>query len=86
MRLKKPGKSTSKAEVVSISHHGVWIYVNRTEYFLPFTDFPWFADATVSQIHNLKLLNRGHLHWPDLDVDLELESLENLEMYPLVYK
>ncbi len=86
MKLKKPGKSISKTQVVSISPYGIWLYVNGREYFLPFTDFPWFQEATISKIYNVKLLGRGHLHWPDLDVDLELESLENLEQYPLVYK
>ncbi|WP_420886735.1 DUF2442 domain-containing protein [Candidatus Kuenenia stuttgartensis] len=28
----------------------------------------------------------SHLHWPDLDIDLEIDSLENPEKYPLVYK
>ena len=27
----------------------------------------------------------GNFHWPDLDVDIELDSLDNLEAYPLVF-
>lgn len=28
----------------------------------------------------------GNLHWEDLDADIELDSLENPEDYPLVYR
>ena len=32
-------------------------------------------------------LNHGHhLHWSNLDIDLELESLNNPENYPKIYK
>ena len=36
------------------------------------------------QIHNVQLLHGFHLRWPDLDVDLHIESLNDLEKYPLV--
>jgi len=29
------------------------------------------------------LLHGFHLYWPDLDVDLEIDNLENPEKYPL---
>jgi hypothetical protein len=35
---------------------------------------------------NVRLLNRVHLHWPDLDIDLEVQSLEHPDQYPLQYK
>jgi len=28
---------------------------------------------------------KKHLHWPSLDIDLEIDSLKNLEKYPLVF-
>ena len=80
------GKSTLKTEVVNISAHGIWLYVNDKEYFLPYEDFPWFRNAKVIEIHNVKFSHNHHLHWPDLDVDLELDSLRNLEQYPLIYR
>ena len=86
MKLKNHGKSTLSAEVTQISPHGIWLLVNGTEYFLPYEDFPWFKKATIGEIHHVQL-NRGfHLRWPDLDVDLELDSLHHLEQYPLVYR
>ena len=84
MKLKNHGKSTSGAEVVQISPRGIWLLVNDTEYFLPFENFPWFQKATVEQIHHVRLLHGFHLRLLDLDVDLELGSLNHLESYPLV--
>src|SRR3990172_12634986 len=86
MRSKTSGKSTSVAEVLNISLHGIWLHVRRREYFLGFDEHPWFQEARVSEIHNVRLLRGHHLHWPDLDVDLELESLEHPERYPLMYR
>ena len=48
-------------------------------------EFPWFKNAPAISIFNVKLLHIKHLHWPDLDVDLDLDSLANLESYPLIY-
>jgi len=80
------GKNTSKVEVENISRHGIWLLVKGQEYFLPNKDFPWFKDAKLSDIYNVKLIHGEHLHWPNLDVDLEIESLRNRAQYPLVYK
>jgi len=71
--------------VLNISKHGLWLLVHQDEYFLPFESFPWFEDASVSSILNVELPQQHHLYWPDLDVDLELESIESPEEYPLMY-
>jgi len=84
MISKKHGKSTSKAEVLGVSSNGLWILVLDKEYFLPYKDFPWFKKANVEEVFNLILLKKKYLQWPELDVDLELNSLENLEQYPLI--
>jgi hypothetical protein len=51
---------------------------------VPFKDFPWFQDATVRQIANVLLPSPHHLYWPDLDIDLAVESIEHPERFPLV--
>jgi hypothetical protein len=79
------GKNISAVEVSNISQHGIWLLVKGKEYFLPYREFPWFRTAKISQIFDVQLNHSHHLHWPALDVDLELKSLENLENYPLVY-
>ena len=86
MKSQKRGKVTSVAEVQNVSKTGIWVFVDGAEYFLSYKDYPWFKDATVSQIYNLKMVRGHHLHWPDIDVDLELESLKHPEKYPLTYK
>lgn len=86
MKSGTAGKNTSETEVLNISKHGLWLFLNGREYFLSFESFPWFKDANVSSILNVTLLHGHHLYWPDLDVDLEVESLGSPEKYPLVYK
>ena len=86
MKSSAVGKSISRAEVQDISQHGLWLYVKGREYLLPFKHYPWFRDAKVAEIQNVQLLHGMHLHWPDLDVDLELESLQSPDKYPLIYQ
>jgi hypothetical protein len=80
------GRLTSAVEVTNISKHGFWILIHDREMFLPFKQFPWFKDAAVGAILNVKLAGPDHLHWPDLDVDLSVESIDHPEQFPLVSK
>jgi len=73
-------------EVTNICKHGFWVLLRDQEHFLPFSEFPWFEAAPVVKILNLQLVSENHLHWPDLDVDLEVDSILNPEQYPLVSK
>lgn len=85
-KSKKLGKNTSAlAEIQNISNKGIWILINDQEFFMPFKEFPWFLTATIEQIYNLEFFHGNHLHWPSLDVDIELESLKHLDAYPLKY-
>ncbi|MFH1612868.1 MAG: DUF2442 domain-containing protein [bacterium] len=85
MKSRITGKSTSKVEVLNISKYGFWLMINQNEYFLPFSNFPWFKNANISSILNVELSQPHHLYWPDLDVDLERESIESPEKYLLIY-
>jgi len=85
MKSSPLGKNTSEVEVLNISSHGIWLYVAGEEYFLPYKDYPWFKGTKVEDIIDVKILHSHHLHWPRLDVDLELESLKYLDHYPLKY-
>lgn len=85
-KSKKPGTNISTAEVQNISKHGIWILVDDKEFFLSFTQYPWFYNATISQIYDLKYQRGKHLRWKSLDVDLDIESLKHPEAYPLQYK
>ena len=80
------GAATSQAEVSNISTHGVWVFLGDREVFLPFTDFPWFRNAPVAEVLKVERPQAHHLYWPDLDVDLHLDSIEHPEAYPLISK
>ena len=84
MRSEQPGTRTSAPEVTNVSKHGLWLLLDERELFLPFRYFPWFADATIAQLSNVERPLPHHLHWPDLDVDLHVESIEVPDAYPLV--
>ncbi|MFH0775727.1 MAG: DUF2442 domain-containing protein [bacterium] len=85
MKLRTTGKNTSQVEVLNISKYGFWLMVDQNEYFLPFSAFPWFKNANISSILNVTLPQPHHLYWPDLDVDLEKESIKSPEKYSLIY-
>ena len=92
MKFATVGESTSKAtnqssaEVTNISKTGLWVLLNdEEELFLAFDDFPWFRNATIGQITHLEAPgDGGRLHWPELDIDLSVESIRNPENFPLV--
>ena len=70
--------------VTSISEHGFWLLLDNRELFVPFEEFPWFKAASVSAILNVEWPQPHHLYWPDLDVDLAVESIAYPEKYPLL--
>ncbi len=80
------GTSTSHVEVANISAPGFWLFLGDRELFVPFRELPWFADAAVSKILSVQRPQADHLFWPDLDVDLSVESIEYPERFPLKYR
>ena len=78
------GRNISPAEVTNVSVHGFWLFVGEREMFVAFEQFPWFRDASIRAITNVQLPSPHHLYWPDLDIDLAVESIEHPEKYPLV--
>ena len=86
MKSSNIGANASRPEILNISKDGIWLYAKRKEYFLPYENFPWFKDAKISDIYHVQASHRHHLYWPNLDVDLDLDSLENPDKYPLKYQ
>ena len=81
-----PGTATLKVEVTNISQHGFWLLLDGRELFLPFDEFPWFKQATIEAILRVARPAPAHLHWPALDVDLSVDSIEQPKRYPLKSK
>jgi len=86
MKSDAGGKITLEVEVTQIDKQGIWLLIGEKELFLSFENFPWFRNASVGAIHNVELVNERHLHWPDLDIDLAVESIEHPERFPLIAK
>jgi hypothetical protein len=80
------GKNTLSVEVTNISMHGLWLMAHNKELFMSYDDFPWFKNQTVESIVNVEEQAPGHFYWPDMDIDLTLESIENPKDFPLKAK
>ena len=86
MSSQRLGEHTSAVEVTHVSRYGVWLLAGDRELFMPYDDFPWFKEAPIGKILNVEEPTPGHLYWPDLDVDLGVESIEHPERFPLKAK
>jgi hypothetical protein len=78
------GNNTSGPEVTNVSQHGLWLLLEREELFLPFEQFPWFRNAPIGKVLHVEQPSTHHLYWPDLDIDLAVESIRHPERFPLV--
>jgi Protein of unknown function (DUF2442) len=78
------GSNTSAVEVTNVSPHGFWLLLGAEEIFISFEQFPWFKDAPVGKLFHVERPTEHHLYWPELDVDLAVESLSHPERFPLI--
>ena len=78
--------SEMNAEVTNISPFGIWILVNGEEFFMSYKEYPVFENAPIKVVATLEVDSIGNLHWPELDVDIEIDSLRNPESYPLIFR
>ena len=78
------GTTTSAPEVTHVSRQGLWLLLKDEELFLPFEHFPWFRQATIDQLTQVEWPAPDHLYWPQLDVDLSVESIRNPAAFPLL--
>lgn len=84
MRSTARRRNTSTVEVTNVSKHGFWLWLAEREHFLSFDHFPWFREVSIRQLCNVELPSPHHLYWPDLDVDLAVESIDSPERFPLI--
>ena len=81
-----PGAATLGVEVTHVSPHAFWLLLGDEELAVPFADFPWFKQATIEQLSDVQRPTADHLYWPQLDVDLAVESVRNPGAFPMVSK
>jgi hypothetical protein len=79
-----PGTNLSTAEVTHVSIHGFWLLLGDEELLVPFSEFPWFRQATIEQLTTIEWPSPDHLNWPLLDVDLSVACIRHREEFPLV--
>ncbi|MBK6657211.1 MAG: DUF2442 domain-containing protein [Proteobacteria bacterium] len=80
------GTPTSAVEVTNVSGYGIWLLAGDEELFLSYEDFPWFQEAPIGKVANVTEPAPGHYYWPDLDIDLGLETIRHPERFPLKAK
>ena len=79
-----PGTVTLGVELTNVSAHCFWLLLGDEELAVPFSEFPWFKQATIEQLGEVQRPTEDHLYWPGLDIDLSVESIRNPENFPLV--
>lgn len=72
------------AEVTNVSQHCFWLLLGDEELAVPFADFPWFKKASIEQLADVQRPSEDHLYWPQIDVDLSVQSIRNPGEFPLV--
>lgn len=79
-----PGTVISAPELTHVSKHGFWLLLADEEILVPFEQFPWFRHASIDQLTRIEWPTPDHLYWPELDIDLSLESIRRPEAFPLL--
>jgi hypothetical protein len=80
-----PEKSLEQGQITSIEQDGFWLLTNEEEFFVPFERYPGFQKARIDQIFLFEGDDEA-FHWPELDIDIELEALRHPEKYPLIFR
>lgn len=73
--------SENKTCYLGSTNEGISILVHGKEYFLKYTDFPWFEYCTPLEMREITADKWG-VYWNNLDIDLSIESIENPENFP----
>ena len=73
--------SANKTCFLGTTVDGIAILVNGKEYFLRYTDFPWFEYCGTLELRNFTA-DRWGVYWNALDIDLPIEALEHPESFP----
>jgi len=85
-KLPKIGICISQIEITQVSSQGFWLLLPNEELFLSFENFPWFKDVTIKELCEVEWPSENHIYWPNLDIDLSIESIKDPVAFPLRYK
>ena len=82
----KNNSANTSASVLMINAQGIMLSVLGNDYFLSYNRIPWMQDAPIRSVLNVQMSGPEAIELPDLEVDLEIDSLRHPERYPLVIK
>ena len=82
----KSNTQLTSVAVLMINSQGMLLLVDGQDYFVSYNRVPWLKHASISSALNVQRAGRNAIEWPDLNVDLEIDSLKHPEKYPLVMK
>ena len=75
MNVSENGTNVS-ARVVELARDFMLVDYCGKIYRIDFDRFPYFRSCFLSELYNVQASAEG-LHWPDADIDLEVEYIEN---------
>ena len=85
MSFKNNTNGTS-VSVLMINAQGIMISVGGQDFFLSYNRIPWMREASIKDVLDVQMCGSEAIEWPNLDVDLEIDSLRHPERYPLLIK
>ena len=83
--LYKSGSNTL-VKVLAITGNGILLSIPEGDFFLNYTDYPWFKHASVNDVFDVEMEGNHAVRWDALDVDLEIESIIYPERYPVIMR
>lgn len=78
--------SNTSVSVLMINAQGIMISVGGQDFFLSYNRLPWLREASIKDVLNVQMCGADAVEWPNLDIDLEIDSLRHPERYPLLIK
>ncbi len=83
MSSSAPGNTTSAIEITDTDVLGIRMLRRNEVLFLSYQDFPWFENQPKRKIENVTEVSPEHFYWPEIDVDLCLDSIRHPGKFPL---
>lgn len=81
-KISKNNGGNTSVKVLTITAKGILLSLPQGDFFLGYNHYPWFENASVKQVFDVKMETPRSIRWDDLDVDLEIESILHPNRYP----
>jgi hypothetical protein len=78
-----PGRPIAAPKFAELTEAGFWLVLDECRILVDFREFPWFRGRSREELQNVERPFADELRWPELDVDLAVDSLLHPKRYPL---